>query len=141
VTSNFIADTVVALYSFSRFGDWYANPLRLSLQALNAQIARTVRRGSRSHPEAVRLMNRVHDLVADLQRREMNHLVVMFTDGQNHLLPVQRADLDRFAAQVAEQARASSHLRPGLVVRVQGPGGGAVPGWLFRSAASARGRP
>ncbi|GAA4620292.1 hypothetical protein GCM10023196_003700 [Actinoallomurus vinaceus] len=126
VTSNVIADTVVALHSFSRFGDWQVGPLRAALEALRSTAALTVGPGNRT------LMYRADGIIDELWRREMDHLLVVFADRQSRLLPGQRADLDRFAAHVVDQARRGPRLRPALVVRVESPDGGVASHGLFR---------
>ncbi|MCO6005357.1 toxin glutamine deamidase domain-containing protein [Actinoallomurus purpureus] len=128
VTSNIIADTVLALHSFSRSGDWQARPLRAALEALRMQVSLTIGPRNRSRSGAVGLMHRVNGIIDDLRRREMDHLLVVFADRQRRLLPGQRADLHRFAAHVADQARRGSRLR----VRVESPDGDVASHGLFR---------
>jgi hypothetical protein len=124
VTTNLLADTVLSLHAFDKIGDLKAGSLRKVIEALKPQVTATAPPESPAYAAAVSFINKADGLIGELQRREMNHLSLGFPTGQSMLQPDQRSALAVFAQHVAREAGAYAERRPGLVVRVYGPGVG-----------------
>jgi hypothetical protein len=76
VTTNLIADTVLALNAFDRKGDSQTGLLRQAIEALKSQVTATVKPSSPFYADAGRFINEADDLIRALQHRELNHLRV-----------------------------------------------------------------
>jgi hypothetical protein len=122
VTTNLLAETVLALHALDEIGDLEAGSLWRAIEALKSQVTQTVLPTSSFYADAISFIEKADGLIAEFQRREKQiKFELQVATGQSQLRPDQRSALDDFAKHVARHASAYADRRPGLVVRILGP--------------------